>query len=196
MGCLYREKKLVKNIQSSILDHIYQKEIQHYWHHKDRIASDQFEQVNWTAMGQAMKGSTTAKRIWVTKRAVQECGANAVLFRRKQKETDKCSFCGEIESVLHVYHCTHNAVNTTWRAAIEEFRKDLERFGTDPTIITQMCIGLTAWREGNNNEGSWILRQQNCIGWNGILEGCLSIHWQNLQSIYYNNRSVKKSGLK
>ena len=99
------DRKVYKNIQSQIYDHLSRITILPYWTRKDRISQEAAEQVNWDAMGIAMQQSSPRQRQWITKRASRECGANSVLFRRKAKPSDTCPFCNQEETVLHVLRC-------------------------------------------------------------------------------------------
>jgi hypothetical protein len=137
--------------------------------------------VNWEALGKEMNAATISSRIWTAKRAAKECGANEVMFRRKQKDTDRCRLRGEIESVLHVYKCKHEKAVSVWNCCITELSKDMISWKTAPDIIEQLCGGLNSWRNDEIAEEGDLLHNQTLIGWDGILEGIVSCHWADSQ---------------
>ena len=79
-----------------------------------------------------MRQSSTSQRQWITKRAARDCGANAVLFKRKTKDTDLCPLCQQTESVMHVVLCKDERAQTQWDLWLHEFRVWLERQQTSP----------------------------------------------------------------
>jgi hypothetical protein len=92
-----------------------------------------------------MQMSTSQTRHWIIKRAAQDCGANAIMFQRKQRDYDTCPFCPTTESVLHVYKCQSNDVKEIWQKSIYHLENDLKELQTDPNIIAQLCQGLLQW---------------------------------------------------
>jgi hypothetical protein len=198
-GCVWElftgPTKIYKDLQQQVIEWSNREPIKQYWNKKKKVSCDHFDEVYWEAIGKEMKNSSTLSRIWITKRAAKECGANAVLFRRNQKDTDKCRLCGEIETVLHVYKCSHKQAEMTWNTAIAEFNKDLATSGTNPIITAQLVEGLNKWRMDTLDNEEDLIYQQLRNGWDGILEGFLSIHWALRQDSYYNTLGSKKTGL-
>jgi hypothetical protein len=170
------ENKVFKEVQKQIIDEINAGTMKKYWNKNRKANLEQFENVYWEAMEKAMRTSTTHVRNWIVKRAANECGANAVLFRRNQKDSDRCRLCNEIETPTHVYKCKHEMATTTWMSSMQEFSKDLIRRSTDPSIVTQLCAGFNKWRDKSMNETEEMINSQTAIGWNGIMEGCIGFH--------------------
>ena len=137
-----------------------------------------------------MKQVSTSQRQWITKRAARECGANAVLFRRKAKDTDLCPLCNQTETVLHVLRCQDPRSQLQWDTSVQEFRLWLEHHQTDPLIINRLCAGLNQWRDQGQvlmeSANDDLTRQQNSVGWNGVLEGCFHRGWECVQQRYFN----------
>jgi hypothetical protein len=141
-----------------------------------------------------MVASSISTRHWITKRAARECGANAIMFQQKQRPNDNCPFCGESESVLHVYKCQDPKVKDVWRKCTYELETDLQHQQTDPDLILQLCQGLLQWQQGIVPDNYAYINQQTQIGWDGVLEGCLGNHWVDAQGQFYTNNSIQKSG--
>jgi actin-related protein len=100
---LYGDDKITDRLEQQIREIAHFEPIRNYWAKKELIQYNTFEVVNWTAIERAMKQSTTQTKHWIIKRAARNCGANAVLCQRRQRKDDKCPFCGESETVMHVY---------------------------------------------------------------------------------------------
>jgi hypothetical protein len=188
--------KIAEKIEENLQSHISEPMIKEYWDKKQRISKDHFHNVDWNAMKQTMKSSQVAIKHWVIKRAARDCGSNAVLYRRKQKEHDKCPFCRETETVLHVYKCQHLEVKQVWDNEIQQLQLTLQEADTDPDITRSLCLGLNKWRDNSPMENNWLLNEQSMIGWDGIMEGCIGRHWQQHQSSYYTDNNIPKKGNK
>lgn len=140
------------------------------------------------------------QRQWITKRASRECGANQVLYRRKAKGSENCKMCGATETVLHVLQCKDLRAHQQWDLVLREFREWLNKIDTDPDIVNQLCYGIGQWRtSGLVNQQSpedKLIRHQNLIGWNGVLEGCFSVEWEKAQQAYFKTKNSLRTGLK
>jgi hypothetical protein len=141
-------------------------------------------------MRKVMKTSTSQVRNWIVKRAAHDCAANAVMFKRKQKDSDRCKFCGAEETVLHVYFCAHEEVTSVWTQGMKEFQKDLIGLQTDPCITNVLIIGLQQWRKNEQGSTLGLKTEQDKIGWNGIL--CIGNRWKHQQAQYYNQNSKQE----
>jgi hypothetical protein len=187
--------KVVKDIDNKLREYIRFPNIAEKWIKSDRISREGIDKVAWEILHQTMKTSTNQTRHWITKRAAKDCGTNEVLFKRKQRGDDKCPFCGNTETVLHVYQCQHDEVKNVWGKSIYDMEIALIEQQTDPEIIRQLISGLLQWQKGNvmgNNNGKYI-NEQSSIGWNGILEGCIGQQWIQAQGSYLSRIKVKKS---
>jgi hypothetical protein len=156
-----------------------------------RVEAEHFDEVAWEPMQKVMKSVSTQTKHWIIKRAANECGTNAILFQRRQRNDDKCSFCGEIETTMHIYKCQHKDVKDLWRKLVYELENDLLQQQTDPVLAKQLCKGLLQWQHNGPVEGNSLLNAQSRTGWNGILEGCLSKEWIEAQEKYYNKNLIK-----
>jgi hypothetical protein len=129
---LIEDKKICNNVEQNLREYIHAQPIQECWIKKGKIAPDKFELVEWHAIEKEMKSSTLQVRHWIVKRAAQDCGANAILFKRRQRLNDECPFCKQPETVKHVYKCQHAEVDERWKICLNEFKEALEMERTDP----------------------------------------------------------------
>jgi hypothetical protein len=106
------DTKFFKSLKHYLYEHMSFGSVTPYWIRKERFSEDGANEVNWGALGQAMCQASPAQRQWITKRAARDCGSNAVLFKRKSKDTDKCPRCRQPESVLHVLTCKDETAET------------------------------------------------------------------------------------
>jgi hypothetical protein len=172
--------KIYKKIRTKLVSHLSQRRAIPYWIKKGRINSVGAECIDWECTGKAMASVPVTQRQWITKRAARECGANAVLYKRKAIDNEACALCGESETVLHVLQCQDHRARQQWHKALMEFKGWLELKDSDPVIVEQLILGLRQWQANNTlirNEGQMLLKAQDIVGWDGILEGCLSLEW-------------------
>lgn len=60
---------------------------------------------------------------------------------------DSCPFCLEDnETTQHILHCDHTDAKQIWYQAVAKFRRKLETYRTDPTLLEALCNDLDAWR--------------------------------------------------
>jgi hypothetical protein len=115
-------------------------------------------------MKSVMDTSSLSTRHWITKRAAQECGANAILFKRRQRPDDKFPFCGETASALHVYKCQNTNDVDVWRQCIYKLEEVLRQHQTDPNITIQLSQGLLQWQQNQLVGAKEYIIQQSQIG--------------------------------
>jgi hypothetical protein len=186
------DSKVVKNIDASLREYIMLPTIRDKWDTMDRVNGEGFNMVAWDTVKQVMRSSTNSTKHWVIKRAARDCGANAILFQRRKKGDDKCPFCSNKETVMHVYTCQHQQVQDIWGKAIYDLEIELIKQQTAPEIIKELSNGLMQWQKGKTQITGSLIQDQNKIGWNGILEGCLGKHWIVQQGKYYSKHKIKK----
>jgi hypothetical protein len=185
-------KQIDKNIRNIIAEQIMPAQ----WHKYKRVQREWFHEVDWRAMKKAMDISSTMIRLWILKRCAKDCGAHAILKRRREREDDFCPFCSQEETVEHVYRCQHIKVQELWNLSIAKLEKFLTDLHTDPNIIIQLIDGLHQWRLGTSYAATQMVIDQNAIGWLGILEGILGKHWGEEQTLYKEQDNLATSGQK
>ena len=188
--------KLYKNIDSQIRDYITEQQLPDVWQKYKRVQKDWFHEVDWKAQHKAMQSSSIMTRLWILKRCARDCGAHAILKRRKERDDDFCPFCSQEETIEHVYKCQHTSVQEVWSRSMTELEAYLQEIRTDPNIIYQLLEGLEAWRNTTDTVPTPMVADQNHIGWSGFLEGTIGRHWPEEQQLYKTEDNLATSGKK
>jgi hypothetical protein len=186
--------KVFKKVEETVRDYTALQHLPDIWNRYKRIHKEWFNEVNWDAMGKAMKLSSTQTKHWILKRSARDCGVHAILKRRKERDNDHCPFCQQEETVEHVYRCQHKNVQATWDNAMMELEQYLTEIHTDPNITNQLLDGLHIWRNNSYHAPSPMIVDQSNIGWSGILEGTLGRHWEDEQTHFAETNSSATSG--
>jgi Reverse transcriptase (RNA-dependent DNA polymerase) len=189
-------KKIFKELDETIRQFVTETSIPDVWHKYKRVSKEWFNEVNWKAIGSVMKQSSNSTRQWIIKRCAQECGSNAVRYRRKEIDNNECPFCKANETIEHVYKCKHRDVEEEWNKALHELEEYLHSIQTDPNITRQLLLGINMWRNDETLTQEPMIIDQNNIGWNGIMEGVLGKHWAEEQDWYKQQQSEVTSGRK
>jgi Reverse transcriptase (RNA-dependent DNA polymerase) len=192
----FQGKKLFKDVDRSIREITSEAQIQEVWHKYKRVNTTWFQEVNWKAISQAMQKSSISNRQWILKRCARDCGAHAILHRRKERTDDKCPFCAQKETIEHVYTCQDLRVQQVWDQSLQELKEYLSDIKTDPNIIEQLVEGLRSWSTKQDPPNQPMIWDQTQIGWNGILEGILGNHWMEEQQIYAQSKTQATNGSK
>ena len=189
------QRKIYKDLDITIRDHTSNPKIKETWSNNGRVQQEWFNEVNWRAMDKAMKASSNNTKHWIIKRSARDCGAHAVLMRRRERDNDQCPFCGLSESVEHVYQCQDERVKTVWEVQLQEFETFLLHSGTDPDIREQLIEGIITWRDSKDFSNKPMIWDQSQIGWRGIMEGIMGLHWMEQQQHYamHNNNAMNAS---
>jgi len=120
----------------------------------------------------------------------------------RQWPNSDCPRCGEHEDSLHVWKCQEPAARMTWERSIAKLRLWMLQQKTQVGICHAICGYLNSWRNGDQllpATSSFLgLRQaiesQNRIGWRALLEGCVSVYWQEVQQRYYEWVGSRRTG--
>jgi hypothetical protein len=86
-------QKIHKDLEARLRDYTCGSSMKAFLDKNNKVPLQAFEHVNGEAVDSAMKSSTLATRIWITKGVANDCGSNAILFQRKQRPNDECPFC-------------------------------------------------------------------------------------------------------
>jgi hypothetical protein len=125
----------------------------------ERVSAENFQNVAWDS------GSSTGNmNNWIVKKATGVCGANAILYQKKQRPDDKCLFCGNKETVLHVCKCQHAEVVNTWGKVIYDLEIYLIGQYTGPGIVRQLTEGLLQWQKGQEYSNEQHVQGETLIG--------------------------------
>jgi hypothetical protein len=189
--------KVYKHPERMIRDFIDKNIMRKYWHKRRKIDTLQFDNVNWEAIGLAMKEISPSRRQWLSKHASGMCGVNATLVQWKEKTEPACPRCGEYENATHVWHCTTPDTQSIWQTQLDIIHKWMQSQDTDPDIVSNFIMyvkdGHTTDPLDPSDEVSPILLAQDLIGWKNIIEGLFSNEWQLQQASHYKKRGSLRS---
>jgi hypothetical protein len=189
--------KITKAMSLNLFDYCTTPQVKDVFHRYNRVKHEGFELVDWNALEQAMNNSTIRQRHWISKRVARDCGCNYIRFKRRARADDGCPFCGECETVLHVLKCPSAEPTRLWEeSALMDLDKWMRDNGTDPCITKALIIGLRNWRNDSelSTDVNFLIDEQEKIGWDSVLEGCLGSHWTIAQDRYFRAKNSRRSG--
>eukprot|EP00957_Ditylum_brightwellii_P129618 9887752-Ditylum_brightwellii.AAC.1 len=114
--------------------------------------------------------------------------------------SDLCPICVTIaETSTHLFHCMHGSAICACTEAIIQFCVDLYSLKTAQILKQVLVYKVAQWwgiqlpcpKIPSNFIGDLIseaVEQQNNIGWDNFLKGCLSILWDKAQLKYHKHR--------
>jgi hypothetical protein len=190
------EHKLCRHLNTHIYEHISFQTISKYWSKDEENGGRHVESVDWEGVKLAINQLPKHRQHWISKHVFGECGVNEVLKLRKEKDTDLCKRCGEIETTAHVWHCKAPEVSRLWLQSIESLKVFLTDINTDPSIISDISSHLLLWYNGNDAEATAHISPcplQDIIGWNYVVEGWISIEWRQRQAHYFTANNKRNS---
>ena len=116
-----------------------------------------------------------------------------------EKHTDhQCPRCSKVhENLNHVFQCPQTA--STRKSAWVHFLSTLQKISTCPLIVETLGYGISHWSTGSlpqwqgPNPGPpdnfrllvfTAFQEQQSIGWDQAIRGCLSVHWEKANTLY------------
>jgi hypothetical protein len=76
------------------------------------------ENVDWKNIGNAMKASTRARRVFITKKKAGMCGVGKFMKQWKEWDNDRYLRCGEQEDAEHVWRCRGTGTKEIWLSSL------------------------------------------------------------------------------
>ena len=174
--------------------------LQAHWRHRRNIPDT--ISLDWTAAGEALKTQRLYHRLMIPKWLAGYMPTGQVLQRRGVSDSDACPRCGQPEDTSHIVTCPAPSATLRWRANILSLTRWLRTKHTMPALARLVLYRLTVWRSGSPTLPFTITDpqlaaadlDQATIGWQGLLEGFVSSHWQLAQQSYYSKIGSKVSG--
>jgi hypothetical protein len=83
--------KLGCDIFDQLYHRVHGSEVESYWKGKKGLATEQLQEMNWTAIGKARKKGTLTRKIFITKHVTGMCGVGKFMKLWKERDFDKCS---------------------------------------------------------------------------------------------------------
>ncbi|CAJ1946859.1 unnamed protein product [Cylindrotheca closterium] len=170
------------------------------WHERQTITPEAELETDWTSLARAMSSLPAGVQRWITKHVVGMCGVGKFRVRWGSADSAACPCCGEFEDHLHVPRCMAPSASAEWERRTATLDQWLDTQVTDPAIkhaILYLLQGvcdpsLPCSRLVPVRLRRAVLSQQR-IGYQGLLEGRLSVQWTALQEQYLQSRGSQRS---
>lgn len=197
------DKKVSKDLRSTIIDHIHGTAIKAYWAHRERFGETKADAIDWTATADVMNALPRPRRIWVAKHVSGFCGTGKMMQRWKKRPSAACPRCGtECEDATHVWRCPEKEATAVWKTGLGRVDTWMRKEKTQPDIRRTIISRLEAWRtqQHANNAGSTYpgvptaTAEQDKAGWQSFFEGCPVRGWAEAQHTYFVWIGSRRSG--
>ena len=119
---------------------------------------------------------------------------NAYLYKIKQRDTDTCPLCGELETEEHIFRCNHQSRILWRRATMKTLDKFFKSTKTNDNLSDTIRTCLTCWLDHGTVDSDNIsrthhsaIKAQSSIGWIEMFRGHISQHWSEDYQTLYNH---------
>jgi hypothetical protein len=192
-------KKLTSNLRDKLREYCARRPAMEYWDRKKRFGSATAEQIDWDSFWVAMKLTPLNRQRWVSKMVSGFCATGKMMRRRRERTTDECPRCGQVEDVEHVWRCQFDTASI-WEKALSGLKEWLMANSSHPEMTRLIIEGLSRWRDGSDLDKvsttiPWlhelIIKQTEC-GWRNFFEGMLITDWEKVLKLHFGRiRSAK-----
>ena len=166
-----------------------------YWGRKFSISKELVADINWPALGQALKNSPVGLRRWHTKFSSGHIGTASKMLLRKHRDNDLCPRCGSMEDNKHVVRCASGQM--IWKKSVASVDSTLRDLQTDPLIHNGIITILDKWiRTVPHRPDTPMYRAQVEVGIFPFICGFMHISWQEAQHRFYSRIGSKRSAKK
>ncbi|CAJ1929534.1 unnamed protein product [Cylindrotheca closterium] len=170
------------------------------WREKLTVTPEAESETDWPSLARAMRSLPAGVQRWTTKHVVGMCGVGKFKVRWGYDTSAACPCCGEFEDHLHVPRCRAPSTSAEWDRQTVALDLWLDTQVTDPAIKHALLSLLKGVRDPSlpsirmvPGRLSSAFRSQQCIGYQGLLEGRLSRQWAPLQEEYLQSRGSQRS---
>ena len=201
----YKGMPINSKLESSLKDLIHVDQSLDYWTKQSTnpLKPSTTGNIDWKAIGTAMKESSLYKRHFVSKHSTGHCGVGKMMKRWGFRTDDSCPRCkSPNESALHVIICPHASASKLWLEQIEALKTWMKVQKTKGDIITAIVRNLKKLRKMGgiyghhykDNRLRLAITAQNQIGWDHFMMGRISKLWSTLQSQHYQAIKSRRTG--
>ena len=197
-SCYIDNVPITANLDQKIKEWIYTKEMKNFLIQNKGYHKNAFDLIDWTAVEKASNTLTNSKQIWLTKHITGFCATASKMHKRKIWENNLCPLCNlEKEDMYHLITCPDHRARATFDKSLRKLDKYMQRSYTHPSIRTIIIETLS---DGNSKnfqrhipsteyDSAFLdaTRQQNQIGWLGLLNGHISKKWSDIQRNHFQN---------
>jgi hypothetical protein len=170
------------------------------WCKKLTVPPEAESETDWMSLDRAMRSLPAGVQRWTTKHVVGMCGVGKFKVRWGSETSAACPCCGEFEDHLHVPRCMAPSASAEWDRRTSALDQWLDSQVTDPAIKHAILLLLQGVRDPSLPSTRVVpgrlrsaFRSQQCIGYQGLLEGRLSCKWASLQEEYLQSRGSQRS---
>lgn len=153
-------------------------------HEKVRVLNnDQFEEVEWPAVYQALNDVPRMFQLWACKQVTGVAGTNEMQARYTPNHSRRCPSCQVcVEDCAHVLSCEEEGRVDLLQKSINLLDQWLKEKGTDETLRKYLVkyararggrtmVEITGWRAGKYRA---LANSMDKIGWRRFMEGMIS----------------------
>ncbi|CAJ1960198.1 unnamed protein product [Cylindrotheca closterium] len=170
------------------------------WHERQTITSEAELGTDWTSLACAMSSLPAGVQWWTTKHVVGMCGVGKFKVRWGSADSAACLFCGKFKDHFHVPRCMVPLACAEWERRTAMLDQWLDTQVTDPAIKHAILHLLQGVCDPSLPCSRLVLvclhrafLSQQCIGYQGLLEGRLSVQWAALQEQYLQSQGSQRS---
>jgi hypothetical protein len=186
----------------AIVRHVARPSMRTKLHDKGRLDENDFDLVDWDAVGDAMASFPNLFRLWASKHMSGFCPIGHMMKIWKFWPQDRgCPCCGEDdETTMHLLICPDDGMQVTWDMNVDVIVDWLAEVDTEPAIAYCIAQALrprspdhlfTAYSSPLIHAAA---TTQDRIGWRNFVEGKISKEWRILQSRHYLEIASRRSG--
>ncbi len=130
--------------------------------------------------------------VWITKHVSNFCGNNVQLYHwSRRRQSPKCEFCKiEDEFTMHIARCKDPGRTSMFQTSVNELtvwlKRTLGEYSVAATVEAYLLgrgeTSMTDSMHGTNSALELVADDSDRLGWDSLIEGCISTHWQALVS--------------
>jgi len=114
-----------------------------------------------------------------------------------QTTSTQCPQCKEQEETKHhIFQCQAPKSKKQWETALQGLDNWMQVQKTHPGIRQEIIRGLSQWQMGSINTEKFMTtaaQEQSLLGWDTMMEGVISMKWQETQASYWKVHKSWKS---
>jgi hypothetical protein len=188
-------RKLTSWNRQSLYNHARSTPILEHWSTRRNIPHRLISSIDWEAGAQAIKLLGLNRSLWVPKWLAGFAPVGKVQQRNWFQDHAECPQCSNFKDTAHVMLCSAPQAQRQWELSITSLDQWLTKVLTLPDLQKAIITCLRAWRNQDNNypnpSYNWpgvndIILDQDIVGWQSFLEGCILHSWAAKQQEYYN----------
>lgn len=188
--------RVVANTSRELYNHITAAPIKRYWATKNYIDLDEYDDdtlnanIQWDAISKMSKMVPRHQRIWITKHMAHISPTNYQMGPsvRKERDTEICPMCEEIERTNHVLECKSELTTQTFEEHYEVFETWIKKH-SPPDLCEAILENFLAVREQRDpmekdtwtDEVKYAFRSQCDMSIKAISSGLLHSSWLPIQ---------------